>query len=69
MTKLVCVLYVNPIAGCPKSCRGSLLKINLYPGGQSVRMRGSQSAVEGNPIFARILRWWWTVCRDDCRVS
>ncbi len=52
MEKIVCVLYVDPIGGYPKLCRGSLLKIDLYPGAQKVPASGSETVARGEPIFS-----------------
>jgi len=51
MAKLVCVLYVDPIDGYPKAYRGNLLKIDLYPGGESVPAPGSERTADRKPIF------------------
>ena len=52
MEKIVCVLYVDPIDGYPKSYRGNLLKIDIYPGGQNVEPSGSETAEEEQSIFS-----------------
>ena len=37
MAKIVCVLYADPVGGCPKSyARDDLPKIDRYPGGQTL---------------------------------
>ena len=51
MTKIICVLYVDPIDGYRKSDHGNLLKIDHHPGAQSVPAPDSESAPDGNPIF------------------
>jgi hypothetical protein len=52
MEKIVCVLYVDPIGGHPKLSRGSLLKIDLYPGAQKVPSPGSGTVAGREPIFS-----------------
>jgi hypothetical protein len=47
MTKIVFVLYVDPVGGYPKSHRGNLLKIDLYPGAQKVPAPASEKAADG----------------------
>jgi hypothetical protein len=52
MTKIVFVLYVDPIGGYPKSHRGNLLKIDLYPGAQKVPAPGSGTVASGEFAFS-----------------
>lgn len=51
MKKIVCVLYVDPVGGYPKSDPGSPLKIDLYPGASKVPAPRPERGEDGKSIF------------------